>query len=1166
MPYFKKPSAIAIKAGAFALLLATCGALFAQPATEPLLTRSASVRPNLLMMLDTSGSMAGTEVYARHYELATGSCSGSGTSSANAKQSPVNNLLTYDPSKRYEPAFDNDGNQLANASVSTYFSALTVYLPKSGQNIPGLATRSEICKSNRYDAIQVQSTRFNVNGTNTTTYPFATSPNRTDCAGGCTLVDEKQNIANWNRWHSTRMDAAKVGTGKAFTAQPDTFRLGYTTIYPGGSGLNQLTGVKDFNLAKTEFFTWLNSLQPTNNTPLRKALDAAGQYYSRTDKNGPWAHSPWKTNSEGEAIKDQLSCRRNYTILITDGEWNDAQASTAAARNDVDSSNGPNIVHANGTISYQYKPKTTDPRSVGKADKISGSGFSNTLADVAMYYWVNDLRTDLTNDVTPGRATDKPFWQNMTTYTGAFGPVGALDTNGVEKARLGQQNWTTVQPVSNATETIDDLIHAAHNGGGDFLTLTDASSFAAELGRVVGSIAGDQFSQAGVAASAVALTAGVRKFVPYFISNLWWGNLKMINLAANGDEQSQAWEVIETDNLGKPTGVTRIPSPATRSIYTWANNTVGAIPFTKSALNGQNLIAGSVAANSPFLMSNTTTSDMVDFLRGDRSNEGENKPYRKREAILGDITNSTPVFIKNNSNFKYEKLPATVPGVSLYGAYMTSKAARAEGVLMIGANDGMLHAFREGTATTTGGQEVFAFIPRGVLGNLHMLADKGYQHRFFVDGPMVESDAYIMAPSSSGSGKTLRWANLVLGTTAAGGRSVFAVDATRPLQMNDKSVLWEINPLLSDFTDVGNVMSEVQTGITTGGQWVAIFGNGPYGNSGRASLFVVDLATGALIRKLDTNTATGNGLGGVRVVRNNLSQIVGAYAGDLKGNMWRFDLSANTANTWASGSILYTATGSTGKAQSITAAPGVIPRTDGKPGYMVVFGTGKLYDETDQANTDPQSAYGIWDNSTFGATAPTAATKSLLVAVGVNLETENVSPTNPTNPDAITSYFKTSPAKTIDWNTDRGWYINYAITPGQRTVYSVEPLQEVVRIDTIAPRLKALSCSASTSIGNNYLVSPLTGTCKSETTLDTNNDGVIDEKDSVACIYSTEADGEDVVLDIVGADGNSTGIVDIQDSRGHFKARVGKKPPPIPPNPVASKFRRDWRQVFLRPN
>jgi Tfp pilus tip-associated adhesin PilY1 len=235
---------------------------------------------------------------------------------------------------------------------------------------------------------------------------------------------------------------------------------------------------------------------------------------------------------------------------------------------------------------------------------------------------------------------------------------------------------------------------------------------------------------------------------------------------------------------------------------------------------------------------------------------------------------------------------------------------------------------------------------------------------------------------------------------------------------------------------------------------------------------------------------------------------------------------------------------------------------------MVVFGTGKLIDVGDQSDVSVQSAYGIWDPATFAGpgTFATVNGRSTLVSITVAQETNamllNANAGSTTNSGA-TTFYKTTASRSIDWSKDNGWYTDYLIAPGQRSTYPVEPLKQLVRIDTIAPRINANNCAPSTTLGYNLLVDPLTGLCTTRTTLDTNNDKVIDSNDSPACIYSSEADGQDVVLDILDASGLSTGFVDIQDSNGHFTIRADD-PPPQPPLAAGSGIRRDWRQIFPR--
>jgi type IV pilus assembly protein PilY1 len=1138
------------------LTLTTVQTAHAQPSQEPLLSRESHVRPNLLFMLDTSDSMSSEVIPAAHWLAANSNGICNSDKVHLLTQSPSNNTLMYNPARRYEPGFDNSGTRVNNAPVPPVWTPLTVYMAKPGEDIVSLTSMSQLCDPGRYDRVDVAA-GFLFNGIPTSGLPAYSG--RTDCNGGmsaCTLEQEKQNITHWRTYHMTRMAAARTGVGSALSNQKDTFRLGYSTIFVESpfrtSFGHQLYGVKDWGLVKTSFYTWLNGLTPADDTPLRTALDVAGQYFSRTDNLGPWSANPWISDSAEN--NGRLSCRRSHTVLITDGQWTSRKAQTPAARADVDGSIGPEIVHANGVTKYQYKPRDPDARSLGKADNRSIGAIADTLADVAMYYWARDLQPDMLNDVTAGSPQDKPFWQNMTTHTGAFGVTGKLSENQVRDARRGLADWHTAQPAAQSDETVDDLIHAAHNGGGSFFNLTTVDSFTRELGEVVANIAGGSYSQAGVSASATSLAAGSKKFVPYFRNGEWWGNLKMVELASNGGQTGTVWEVVSTED-DKPTGPAKIAAHDARPIFTWTPSTKG-MEFRHANLQANGLISSSSAA-PPNMLSSTVNADMVNYLRGDRSLEGDLKPYRPRKAILGDIVNSSPVFVKDMLPRIYESLPEGTAGKSQYAAYVATKQARTEGLVLAGANDGMVHGFREGTGAATGGTETFAFIPRSVFPNLHLLADPSYQHKYFVDGPLSESDAYIAAPDRIGAGFTTRWANLVLGSTGAGARSVFALDATWPLEMGARSILWETTHLTANMANLGHVMSQVETGITASGNWVAIVGNGPYGSSGKASLFILDLATGALLKEIATNDELANGLGGVRIVRDPNSRIIGAYAGDLQGNVWRFNLASMNSAGWPSrGDRLYTAADTAGSRQPITAAPAVFRRPD--QGHMVVAVTGKLYDTTDPSSTQLQSAYGLWDQGSFNGEHPFSTIAGLSQLVGFNAPVLDNG-----------RFYNQTPSRPIDWRTDRGWFLRYTLLPGQRSVYPAEPLMgQLVRIDTVVPNPGGATCERRTSAAFNYLVDPMTGMCQPQSTFDTNGDGLINDSDSLACIYSSDADGSDVVLasDAMAGDGPGS-FASIQGAGGYVRARlqIGRTiclgTDSCPRRPTIT---RSWRQIYMR--
>jgi type IV pilus assembly protein PilY1 len=413
----------------------------------------------------------------------------------------------------------------------------------------------------------------------------------------------------------------------------------------------------------------------------------------------------------------------------------------------------------------------------------------------------------------------------------------------------------------------------------------------------------------------------------------------------------------------------------------------------------------------------------------------------------------------------------------------------------------MLHGFRDTT-----GAEVFAFVPKAVMPNMHQLAQRTYAHRYFVDGPNVEADACLGSSPCT-------WKNLLIGTAGAGAKTVFALDVTTPMAMTTTSVKWEIDPSTSGFATLGHVLSDVQTGYTKSGQWVAVFGNGYESAGGQAVLYIVNLNTGALIKSIVVDNTGSNGLGGVRLVRDANKVIVGAYAGDLKGKMWKFDLSSNSASSWSVGlssSPLWT--GPT--TQPITQAPALVTHPLG--GYVVAFGTGKLYQTTDVSTTTTQAMYGIWDSVPFGTTTTPSgvalnSTSTLVLQTISNVitATQVITASNLSTSTITVNYYSVS-RNPVDWTTKRGWYIQWP-NSGQRVIYPPETLLgRIVAVDTMTP-ISAVADDPclQTNRGKawNYVIEALTGRGPSTNVFDTNGNQAVELTDLAVSGYENTADG-----------------------------------------------------------
>ncbi|WP_300285241.1 hypothetical protein [Nitrosomonas sp.] len=314
---------------------------------------------------------------------------------------------------------------------------------------------------------------------------YTGSLGRTDCAAAptCTYDEEIQNFANWYTYYRSRVLLARAGVGRAFAAQSKNMRVAFGAINKGSTSIDEvatetlITGVRLFDgTDKADFFNKLyQHTIPAQGTPLRTAMKGVGEYLKRTDDKGPWGENP------GVGGGSQAVCRQNYHILMTDGYWNDSYSGVENS----DGSNGniitnhfPNAAPA----TYQYKPVL--PYS---------DSYKNTLADVAMYYWKTDLRTDLDNKV-PTNAKDPAFWQHMVNFTVGLGVKGTLTS--LPGSSGGPSAWPN--PTNSNPEKIDDLWHAAINSRGEFFSAQDPVTFASGLSSTLNNITARISSSAAV--------------------------------------------------------------------------------------------------------------------------------------------------------------------------------------------------------------------------------------------------------------------------------------------------------------------------------------------------------------------------------------------------------------------------------------------------------------------------------------------------------------------------------------------------------------------------------------------------------------------------------------------------------------------------------------------
>ena len=852
--------------------------------------------------------------------------------------------------------------------------------------------------------------------------------------------DERQNFAIWFSYYSTRNLLAQTAVGRAFSTLGGNMRvagqhLNNTTAGSGTSikftttigTIQPFTGTE-----RTNFFTRLYNSPANGGTPLRDTMQRAGDYFSSTS-NRVYRDNP------NSATSPERSCRQNFHIMMTDGFWNGSAGVTT--NDDNTTTNFPAAMPAPDSYPYvgTYTPGGTD-------QLIYRDNTAATLADNAFYYRARDLRPTLPNNVPrhivqkgPTDSENKVFfnpkndpahWQHMVNYTIGLGVDGSLTNNTTTYNNLisGAQTWPAA--VADTATAIDDLWHAAVNSRGAYFSARNPTELVNSLTTTLNDLGGRSGSAAAAATSTYYIDNGTT-FDIYqsgYNSAGWYGRLrKFPTILSSGtlNISSSTWDAADQFSTSATPTVPLLSASARKIVTYNPSNASGfrGVAFDWSSLN---------ATQQAYLMDDPDTTPAMeavvaagqarlDYLRGDTTQEANTTGYNFRARTttrLGDIASSAPLHV-GTTLFKYPDAleaanPTNAEKHSIFGATTRTRTP----VIYVGANDGMLHGFN---ATT--GVELLAYVPNAVYRNLNQLTSPLYSHKFYVDGSPVHGDVFF--------GGT--WKTVLVGGLNGGGQGIYALNVSDPSTFSEANassiVLWEFNDTSDSGDDNGDGFADYELGYTysepvitrvrtssTEVKWVAIFGNGynntkddgAYSRTGYAFLYIVDMSNGNLIKKISTQTGsvgTPNGLSSPSVLDWNGDLIADyVYAGDLLGNMWKFDLTNNSPNNWkvAYGSStprpLYkaaddkgTATTSDDRPQPITVAPEIAFHPSGiGNGFIVYFGTGKMLESGDSSavGADTQAVYGIWDKNTNGSSTPVVQSDLLQQSV-INTATKN---------------------------------------------------------------------------------------------------------------------------------------------------------------------------------
>lgn len=1093
--------------GAMSLLMATGSlAVSTDIADVPLAVKNAA-KPNIMFILDNSGSMewrsiTGSDALNEYDDTKT-----------NFYSYQVNQLY-YNPNTVYTPGIDKssfssttpEGTSMSNADTSSTGALNDPYLSPSGTKtnltktcyhdtvspplIPTGGTSSGNCRNQsstyKYGPIAFTAYYYEYTGTGTPTTstttpfvrrdiiaanaPFTRNATRTDCTvtgstASCTYAQEIQNFANWFSYYRTRILTMKTTMGQAFAGLTSKYRVGFSTINDGTNAGNNagkfFKSIADFdNSIKTAWFSQLYEINPNNGTPLQKALDRVGKYYSGSGMG--------YSGSVGSDDPVQYSCQANYAILSTDGFWNSLDT------NPVSVGNADLTVPTIPTSNLDPVPVTgltsgsTWPRPYYEGPTAS----ENSVADVAAYYWINDLRPSMTNNV-PVSSADKASWQHMTTFTIGLGADGSKDyredyltaTSGFYKDVLdGTADWPV--PVKDKPTAIDDLWHAAVNGHGQYFSAKSPTVLRESLRKVLDDIVSRTGAAAAVAVANADLTIDNTSYASKYNSGNWSGDLLAypVNAITGAVSSTPDWSAQEQLDAASVTADNR------RIVtYTGVAGTGQGVQFRPASATIAGDIQSKLSTTQQSQLNSATSppgpsdgESVLAFLRGERTEEGTT--YRARASRLGDIINAEPVVI-GSPMMSYNDA-----GYSTFKTSQLTTAANPTRVKTVfqGANDGMLHAFR-----ASDGVESWAYIPSLLFNGSSKLRDlvtkTGFSHRYYVDATPVAGDVdFSNTCPDAGCPRpatlpTPDWRTVLVGGLGKGGRGYYALDVTTPTASSEidaaSKVLWEFPNSgtagsvvaltnTSGTTADGFTMAVNKIGYTYGKPlivktkahgWVALvtsgYNNGTdSGGDGRGYLFVLNARTGVLLHAFDTGVGDSGATNGPSGLAH-ISAFVGnaaydstveyVYGGDLFGNVWRFDLNNADSAQWKLKKLTQLVDASSAK-QPVTTAPELATIIIGGVGKRFAFvGTGQYFGDSDipgasganAHSSQTQSMYGLVDDlsNPSGATAVISPLRASLVQ-----QTFTTSGTQ-----------RTASGNAIDYATKKGWYIDLTVT-GER--------------------------------------------------------------------------------------------------------------------------------------
>ena len=832
--------------------------------------------------------------------------------------------------------------------------------------------------------------------------------------------------------------------------------------------------------------------------PVGELYYAAVRYYKGLGNIAEWTNQGSATTATKRIRADgfpvittwddpiQYSCQRNFVLGIGDvnthadknvpgtgiGGANEPTRPSALSTDPVNAMTATNkigVLHGIGSSlgsTYPYNGCCTDNSAL-----MAGIAYDSNTQDIRP--------DDATKPQTIGKQTIQTYWLDVLEF-GAYKNNNqfylAAKYGGFKVPALFDAYGRTTDIEEAWWRTTTDLTPNGQKRPDNYYTAAEPRQMIEGLRRAFENIAAELRAYTTSFATSLPQTAlvGNISYGAQYASGSWTGEVQANSVSfdptTGTPSLTERWtfasklaaQIAEDSGVGWSTR---------RNIVTWKQTTAptsGAVPNLVGSAVGflhANLSATQKTALDTTYRSGDDSADFVNYLRGDKTHEesstvsGSARIYRNRDNPVGDIVGSR---VRPVGPPTAPFAAATNPG---YSTFKSDWAARPT-VVYVGTNAGMLHAINGAITGGTAGRELFAYVPdmlfQGPTGTpavngLVARGDPDFTHKAMVDGSPVAFDVDFSRTQNDARsgivGGSNDWRTILVGSMGKGGRGYYAINVTDPAAMTTETlvaakVLWEISAAHPDFAELGYTFGEPTAVKTRKWGWVLIFGSG-YNNAGGAGwFFIVNPRNGALLEKISTGAGTFSAQAGMAHVQSYIIDRTdgtadAVYAGDLLGNLWRWDLRAITG-AYPAPQKIAELTNASGVAQAVTSRPMVVVHPPTNRRYVTV-GTGRLLDNPDISSATAQSFYAVIDGTanTFAATGPGGAafpvTRSQLV--------EHTDLTMPV---------------VVDTATKGGWWVNLGVAAagnGWRVITEPSAFYGVVTFVAMVPNTSACNPS-----------------------------------------------------------------------------------------------------------